>query len=60
MAETITWEVAGGKGETKIAEDGTLTVDATETPETKLTVTAKTTVDGKELTGTGVATVKAP
>lgn len=60
MAETITWEVAGGKGTTAIDTTGKLTVDETETPETKLTVTAKTTVDGKELTGTAVATVKAP
>lgn len=56
-----TWTVTGGtKSGTKIDETGLLTVDATETPETKLTVTAKETVDGKELSGTATATVKTP
>lgn len=60
MAETITWEVTGGKAGTKIDETGKLTVDATETVDTELTVTAKATVDGKDLTGTAKAKVIAP
>lgn len=61
MAEEIAWEVSGGtKAGTKIDATGKLDVDATETPETKLTVTAKATVDGKELSGTATVTVKAP
>lgn len=57
----VTWTVSGGsQAGTKINETGLLTVDATETPDTKLTVTAKDTVDGKELSGTATVTVKAP
>lgn len=60
MAETITWEVTGGKEGTTIDDTGKLTVDATEAVDTELTVTAKTTVDEKELTGTAKAKVIAP
>lgn len=60
MAE-ITWEISGQKQSgTKIDAGGVLNVDATEEVGTKITVTAKTTVDEKELTGTATATVIAP
>lgn len=58
---TFKWEVTGGKqAGTVISQEGVLTVDASETPDTKLTIKASTDVDGKTITGEATATVTAP
>lgn len=60
-ATDVSWEVSGGtKAGTKISATGFLEVDATEVPDTKLTITYKGKVNGKDVTDTAEVTVVAP
>ncbi|MCL2110922.1 MAG: hypothetical protein FWH32_01445 [Clostridiales bacterium] len=54
--QTVTWTVAGGGGGTSISTTGLLTVAASETDGTRLTVTAESTYD-TSVSGTAIATV---